>query len=474
MIHRLNDRCARLWVGIESRFLPIASAMGRDLPWPKLLRLSLIQVTVGMAVVLVIGTLNRVMIVELGLSASLVSAMIALPLMLAPARAFVGFRSDNHRSALGWRRVPYIWIGTLLQFGGLAIMPFALILLSGDRTGPEVVGQMGAALAFLLVGAGLHTTQTAGLALACDLGPDAKRPRIVAIMCLALFIGMAVSATLFGLLLTPFGEVRLIQVVQGAGLVTVALNIIALWKQEGANRAPVTAAASGFASAWARFSGAGAGRRRLLAVAMGTAAFAMQDVLLEPYGGQILGLSVGATTALTASLALGGIGAFALAGRWLARGANPYRLAAMGVLVGIVAFAAVIFAAPVDSAALFGVGVLLIGFGGGLFAVSTLAAFMGLGRSGEGGLAMGAWGAAQSLAAGLATVTGGVLRDTFGYLAAQGRLGEALSGPEIGYSIVYHIEVALLFATLIALGPLVRHQALTPAIAPPDLVPNAY
>ena len=66
---------------------------------------------------------------------------------------------------LGWRRVPYIWFGSLLQFGGLAIMPFALIVLSGDANGPVWVGYVASALAFLLVGAGLHTTQTAGLAL---------------------------------------------------------------------------------------------------------------------------------------------------------------------------------------------------------------------------------------------------------------------------------------------------------------------
>ena len=81
---------------------------------------------------------------------------------------------------LGWRRVPYIWFGTLLQFGGLAIMPFALLVLSGDANGPAWIGQVGAALAFLLVGAGLHTTQTAGLALATDLAPADARPRVVA------------------------------------------------------------------------------------------------------------------------------------------------------------------------------------------------------------------------------------------------------------------------------------------------------
>ena len=81
--------------------------------------------------------------------ALLVVADVSLPLVFAPFRALIGFRSDNHRSVLGWRRVPYIWMGTLLQFGGFAIMPFALLVLSGDTTGPIWVGQFGAALAFL-------------------------------------------------------------------------------------------------------------------------------------------------------------------------------------------------------------------------------------------------------------------------------------------------------------------------------------
>ena len=116
------------------------------------------------------------MIVELGVPAWLVAVMISLPLVFAPFRALVGFRSDTHRSVLGWRRVPYIWMGTLIQFGGLAIMPFALIVLSGDTNGPIIFGQIGAALSFLLVGAGLHTTQTVGLALATDLAPPESIP----------------------------------------------------------------------------------------------------------------------------------------------------------------------------------------------------------------------------------------------------------------------------------------------------------
>ena len=146
------------WRNVGVGMLPFADSATPELPLGRLLRLSMFQVTVGMAAVLLIGTLNRVMIVELGLPAWLVATMISLPLVFAPFRMLVGHRSDIHRSVLGWRRVPYIWFGTLMQFGGLAIMPFALILLSGDLHGPPIIGQMGAALAFLLAGAGLHMT----------------------------------------------------------------------------------------------------------------------------------------------------------------------------------------------------------------------------------------------------------------------------------------------------------------------------
>jgi BCD family chlorophyll transporter-like MFS transporter len=156
------------------QLMPFADAVSGDLPLSRLARLSLFQVSVGMAVVLLNGTLNRVMVLEMGQAAWLVSLMVSLPLLFAPLRALVGFRSDHHRSLLGWRRVPYIWGGSMTQFGGLAIMPFALIVLADPSAGPAWLGPTAAATAFLLVGAGLHTTQTAGLALATDLASEAR------------------------------------------------------------------------------------------------------------------------------------------------------------------------------------------------------------------------------------------------------------------------------------------------------------
>jgi MFS transporter, BCD family, chlorophyll transporter len=116
---------AALWKSHANVPRPIW-VMAGSIPLSRLLRLSLFQVSVGMSLVLLVGTLNRVMIVELNVPASLVAVMLAMPLLFAPFRALIGFKSDNHRkSALGWKRVPFIYKGTMLQFGGLAIMPFA-------------------------------------------------------------------------------------------------------------------------------------------------------------------------------------------------------------------------------------------------------------------------------------------------------------------------------------------------------------
>ncbi|MFN3892379.1 MAG: BCD family MFS transporter [Beijerinckiaceae bacterium] len=448
----------KLWTRVSTRMLPFADVASDDLPLARLLRLSLFQVTVGMAMALMVGTLNRVMIVELGVRASVVALAIATPLIVSPMRALIGFKSDHHRSAFGWRRVPYIWFGTLVQFGGLSIMPFALLLLTGDHDGPEWLGPGAAALSFLLVGAGMQTVQTAGLALATDLAPAESRPRVVALMYVMLLVGMVGSGLAFGFLLADFSQTKLIQVVQGAALVTMIVNVAALWKQEprdrsrAATRLPQTT----FLQAWSAFVQPRKTRRFLLAMGVGTAAFSMQDVVLEPYGGEVLKLAVSDTSALTSILAAGSLVAYAIAARMLSRGLDPFRLAAYGILVGLPAFALVLISAPVEAPMLFRAGAALIGFGSGLFAVATLVAAMGLDEKSSTGLALGSWGAVQALSSGLAMSVGGVIRDGVSSLASSGSLGAVLSNPWTGYAAVYQMELVLLFVTLVVIGPLAR------------------
>jgi MFS transporter, BCD family, chlorophyll transporter len=444
----------------DPRMLPFADAASDNLPLSRLMRLALFQVSVGMALALLAGTLNRIMIVELHVPAWLVGSMLALPLLFAPFRAFLGHRSDHYRSILGWKRVPYIWFGTLLQFGGLAIMPFALLVLSGTGRGPVIYGQIGAALAFLLVGAGLHTTQTAGLALATDIAPKETRPRVVALLYVMLLIGMVGASVAFGWLLADYTHLRLVQVIQGAAFLTFVFNVIALWRQEPRDplRGKETAVAPPFREVWQRFTAPASTRRLLWTIGLGTAAFSMQDVLLEPYGGEILGMPIGATSLLTAFWATGALLAFGLAARRLRVGADPLRVAASGLLTGLIAFAAVVLSDPLGSPTLFKAGALLIGFGGGLFSVGTLLAAMALERS-DNGLALGAWGAVQATAAGVSIAAGGALCDFVGRYAEAGALGPALTSKVSGYMFVYHLELGLLFAALVAIGPLVRYSA---------------
>ncbi len=455
----MTTRTHTFWNGIGTRFLPFADAASAALPLARLLRLSLFQVSVGMAAVLLTGTLNRVMIVELGMWPTVVAAMVALPLLFAPLRALIGHRSDHHRSVLGWKRVPYIWFGTLLQFGGFAILPFALLVMGGGGRGPSEVGDVGAVLAFLMVGAGMHMTQTAGLALATDLAPAEARPRVVALLYVMLLIGMMVSALVIGRLLVDFTPTKLVRIVQGAAVLTMVLNMTALWKQEARTRSTPAERAiprPSFKLVWASFVARPRVMRLLVATGFGAAAFAMQDVLLEPYGGQILGLSVGATTLLTGLWAAGMLAGFAIAARQLSQGADPHRLAGYGGVVGIAAFMAVIFAAPFDAPQMLGTGAAFIGLGCGLFSVGTLTAAMALSDGEANGLALGAWGAVQASCAGLGIAIGAVVRDLVSYAATAGNLGSTLAGPATGYAFVYCVEILMLLGTLVALGPLVR------------------
>ncbi len=458
----LGRRLVNWWVSLGPRYLPFADVATPDLPLGRLLRLSLFQVSVGMALVLLVGTLNRVMIVELDVPASLVGLMLAVPLIFAPFRALIGYRSDTHRSELGWRRVPFIWKGTLWQFGGFAIMPFALLVLAGKGPmGDDLVwlGLMSAAFAFLLVGAGVHTVQTAGLALATDLTPPESHPKVVGLMYVMLLVGMILSALVFAAALENFSPGRLVQVIQGAALATVILNVEAMWKQE-ARRPPRGAAPRApdptFAQAWTQFCQGDQAVRRLVVVGIGTMAFGMADVLLEPYGGQVLDFSVAATTKLTALLALGALLGFSYASHALGRGASPYGMALRGALVGLPAFVLIVLAAPTDRAELFLLGNAMIGFGGALFAHGTLTATMHAAPAHQAGLALGAWGAVQATAAGIAVALSGTLRDVVNVFVGSAQWLWALPGEAIGYISVYGLEVVLLLVTIAAVLPLMR------------------
>jgi MFS transporter, BCD family, chlorophyll transporter len=462
---KLHIPVPRWLTAYGTRFMPFADAASPELPMARLLRLSLFQVVIGMVTALLVGTLNRVMIVELQVPAWWVALAVAIPMVFAPLRTLIGYRSDTHPSALGLRRIPYLWTGTLLLFGGLSIMPFALLLLSEPESANLWVGQIGACLAFVLVGAGIQVTQTAGMALADDLASPDKRPRVVALLYSMLLVGMIASSMLFGWVLQDFSPQKLIQMVQGCAVLVAVLNLTSLWKQEARQAKRGRREVGGFAQSWRTLMTQPQMRRFLWTLGLGTFAFNMQDIVLEPYAAEILQLDVGMTSALTALSSGGALLAFVLSARWLSGGLNACRLASFGVLLGLPAFAMVIFSGPLQAAWLFRAGVGLIGLSGGLFSVGMLVTAMGMGHhvdSGRlSGLVVGTWGAVQASSAGAAMAVGGALRDGVSVLAMSGAMGEALVTPITAYSFVYHLEIYLLFVVLVALGPMLRASRLS-------------
>ena len=443
---------------ISKNILPFSDAGSKNFSLFQLLRLSLFQISVGMATVMLAGTLNRVMIVELLVPASLVAVMIAIPVLIAPLRTFYGHKSDIYRSFIGWKRIPYMWFGSLFQFGGLAIMPFAIIILSGDQTvGPSWAGEVLVAIAFLFTGIGMHITQTVGLALAADRATKENRPRVVALLYFMFLFGMGISAVVIGILLADFSKLRLIQVVQGSAVLTLFLNLVAVWRQEQIiiNNQKNDKSEKFFLS-WKKFISDRKTNSLIWVVFWGTLAFSMQDVLLEPYGGQILGLSVSETTNLTGLWALGALLGLALAANNSKKTVSSVSNAMTALLIGIVGFSAIIFSSPMQFPFLYFLGTLFIGFGTGLFSVSLLIIAMALSSKTNlgSGFILGSWGAAQAIGAGLGIAVGGILRDVVNKIALSGYLGSTFENNSIGYIFVYHLEILLIFITLIALGML--------------------
>ena len=133
---------------------------------------------------------------------------------------------------------------------------------------------------------------------------------------------------------------------------------------------------------------------------------------------------------------------------------RPLRLAGFGGVAGAFSLPLILLAAPLESPLVLAIGTVLLGFGSGLFAVGTLTAAMDLQTVGDGGLAVGAWGAVHALSAGVAVALGGILRDVFAGLVNAGGFAPEFAGPAAGYMAVYQLEIVVIVIALVALGPL--------------------
>jgi MFS transporter, BCD family, chlorophyll transporter len=305
-------------------------------------------------------------------------------------------------------------------------------------------------LIFLAYGLGINIVETIYLALVSDITPPRERGKVLAILWVLLILGTVVSAVIVSGLLIEYSHRLLIQVMQGAAAVFVLLTVISLWRQErlrpnGTIDSPLETVRIRL-TLWEsiRLLGGQKALQGLFTVIfIATLAFATHDVLLEPYGGQVLGMSVSATMSLTALWGVMTICGVVLAGWLLWRRRSPALLIGLGCGVGLVGFAVISYASDVALVNPFRIGVGLISLGRGLFIVSSMILVMSLTDISHAGLFLGIWGIVQAMAQGLGTIGGGLLRDL-----AQHQFGSVV----LGYTVVYSMSLLLLLTVILLLA----------------------
>ncbi len=422
----------------------------------RMLRLSLFQLGLGFSVVVFTGALNRVLIADEGVPAGVVGWLLSLGLFVAPVRALMGIRSDREKKTFGYRRLPYAWYGMMMIFCALSAAPFALLLLSKasqlNSDVPFPVAFFFCTLIFLLYALGIHVGQTGYLALVTDLTPKHQRSRAVTFLWMALLVGQIISALVISVYLRDFHPMKLIQVMQTSSVLFLVLAIAAIWNQDR----PVEIEGDESGSSRKIWSVLTESRMKLFfgILFVGTLGFTTQDILLEPYGGQVLGMSVSETTRLTALWASGMLIAMFIAWRAIPKLDSPMPVALMACIIGLAGFALIIGASVSQSVAAFLVGVLVIGIGSGLFLISTLALIVGLADIKTAGLYVGMWGLVQTSAAGLGALMGSNLRDA---------VARATGSVVQGYTTVYALEMVLIGMTLVMLVALPRKAFATQA-----------
>ncbi|XBQ17000.1 MAG: BCD family MFS transporter [Oceanicaulis sp.] len=418
------------------------------LSWIEIVRLGLVQASLGAIVVLTTSTLNRVMVVELMLPAMLPGALVGLHYAVQLSRPRWGHGSDK-----GGRRTPWIIAGMLVLALGGTLAAVATALASSSL----VAGIALSVFAFLLIGGGVGAAGTSLLALlATDVAPERRAPA-ASITWIMMIFGFAVTAGVAGGLLDPFSLTRLVLVTGGVCAAAFALCTLAVWGVEREQRAAPSAAAQaapngGFRTALKEVWAEPKARVFTIFVFVSMLAYSSSDLILEPFTGVVFDLSVGQSTQLAGmqhgGVLIGMIGVAILGAKLAGRGFGRRQGWVIG---GCAASSLALFA--LAAASLAGPGwplaptVVVLGLANGAFAVAAIGAMMGLaGADGAGreGVRIGLWGAAQAIAFGVGGFLGAAAID-----AARAIFDDA----SIAFAIVFAAEAVLfLVAARLALG----------------------
>lgn len=407
----------------------------------KRMQLAMIHVAVAMALVPINSTLNRVMIKELALSATLVAVLASLPYLFSPMQVMIGSYSDRH-PLFGYRRSPYIALGLLLCSAGVIFAPYAVFLM------PEqpALGLFFSVITFGAWGMGFNVASVSYLSLASELSGEKGRSRTISIMWFVMIVGIIITAATLSRLLENYSHRSLETAFQLVGMVSLALGLLGLLRLEPRHvGSAVPGEAAKHRAGWRTLIGVvfenRAARYFFFYLIIMLAAILGQDVLLEPYAGEAFQLPVAATTRIT-SIWGGCVLLTLLVSGWLEQRLEKRNVARMGAWTAVIGFIAIAASGLIGQSSIFYAGVVLLGLGTGLSTVSNLSLMLDM-TTARVGLYIGAWGLADALARLLGAVLSGVVRDVVAQVA-----GNAV----LGYVTVFVLEALLLVVSVVMLA----------------------
>ena len=438
---------------------PSAALPRRALSTWTLLRLGLRMFAAGMSSALIFGVLNRVLKVELGLSLAVIAPILASLNLAAPLALGVGHRSDT-KPIFGYRRSPYIIGGAIITGLAVAGAPHVARALADGLTAGSII--LALAL-FIVMGIGMYGAGTVFFALISDLAPEEERGHAASVVYLMLLGGVFAGVALTAAVLKPDAS-NLSTLFLIAGVLVVVLTTLAVWGHEQRVTPEMQLKASEdhtpFLIALREVISMSQARSFFLFMILSTIFLFLQQAVLEPYGGEVLGMDVRTTTAFNAMLTLGILLGMISAGRPWAEQMGHLKMAKVGLISSGVGFALLGFAALAASIPPSWLTIFGIGIGNGIFSVAGLALMMSMASRGHAALFLGAWTVAHALAEGIATGGGGIIYEV---------LANVTGGAASGYAAVFFIQGIGLLACI----PLLRRIDLTAFRAEADALDSA-
>ncbi len=426
--------------------------MNKRFGWVEVVRLGMVQASLGAIVVLMTSTLNRIMVVELALPALLPGALVALHYLVQMSRPRMGHGSDQ-----GSRRTPWI-IGGMATLATGAICATLATMWMADS---PVLGMLLATTGFMLIGLGVGAAGTSLLVLLAMRVAAERRAAAATTVWLMMIVGFAVTAGTAGKLLDPYTPTRLLGVTISVCSIALIVTVIALFRLESepgdAEPAPAPDQTVPFRTALAEVWQESAARQFTIFIFISMLAYSAQDLILEPFAGTVFGFTPGESTSLSGVQHGGvliGMLLVAAVGSKFAKGrAGSLRVWCVGgCIASAIALAGLAVAGHVGPPWPLKANVFLMGAANGAFSIAAIGQMMRLateGRASREGVRMGLWGAAQAIAFGFGGLLGTAASDIAHWL---------IDSTGVAYGSVFALEALLfiasaLLASRIAMGP---------------------